>query len=684
MSRMMGQAGRFHTPESHLPHLGGWLVPARRSPAVVLVAAGLLAIGQWLWYREVSAFWPGALVAGPGLLLAMWAARPARMARSQVTGASLQHSGRLLSLRLILAAAGIALCVYIGWSAVQQQRPVWTYLAGWGAGIGLTIAGLVPRSEVYAWARGVRASFRTEPRTWRWLGALFLAGLTVRGAYLESVPYLMAGDEAQFAYEAVSVARNLDWRYSPFEMGIWHHPRTVHTLMAVSIDLLGQTKAAARLPWALFGALTVPAVYWLGRSLIHRRVGWAAAIFMATFPVHVQFSRTGMDMTGDPFFAALAVGLLARSLRRGNRMDAALAGLTGGLAQYFYFAGRLVLLVLGIYAIASLIHAPRRAGRQIGVLLVAGVVLAAVVFPYSYAAYRDTTRPSSPRLDAVGVWQTGAAADAAAEGRARAFWTAQLHGGLMAYLQVPDKSAIYGPYGALLGWFAGVPFLLGVAVSARRWRDPAHLILLAWVAGTAILGGMLLIDPPHYPRYISATPPLAVLVGIGLVTLGAALARALAAGDALRPRAVVVLRQTLPVLLAVSLAAANLGFYIFDYVPRKLWYGERTVRLNEVVQIAATFNGAYRVHTLSSENLDMNSTDLLRYLTAQNAGVEYTGEVDHLPVGLDPGWHAFVVAPERLADLYRLTARIPGGELRQYANPRTYEPLVYTYVVQIN
>lgn len=680
----MGQASRSHTLAGRIPHLGGWVVAARRSPAVVLAAAGLLAVGQWLWYRDMSAFLPGALVAGPGLLLAMWAARPARATHLRATAASLQHSGRLLSARLIVAAAGLALCVYVGWSAVQQQHPVWIYLTGWGAGIGLTIAGLVPHSEVGAWAQEVRTSLRTEPRMWRGLGVLFLVGLAVRVAYLESVPYLMAGDEAQFAYEAVSVAQDLNWHYSPFEMGIWHHPRTVHTLMAVSIELLGQTKAAARLPWALFGALTVPAVYWLGRSLVHRRVGWTAAIFMATFPVHVQFSRTGMDMTGDPLFAALAVGLLARSLRRGDRMDAALAGLAGGLAQYFYFAGRLVLLVLGVYVIASLVRAPCQAGRQIGVLLVAGVVLAAVVFPYSYAAYRDTTRPSSPRLDAVGVWQTGAAADAAAEGRARTFWTAQLHGGLMAYLQVPDKSAIYGPYGALLGWFAGVPFLLGVAVAARRWRDPAHLILLAWVAGTAILGGVLLIDPPHYPRYISATPPLAVLVGIGLATLGAALARALAAGDALRPRAVVVLRRTLPVLLAGSLAAANLGFYVVDYVPRRLWYGERTVRLNEVVQIAATFNGAYRVHTLSSENLDMNSTDLLRYLTAENAGVEYTGEVDHLPAGLDPGWHAFVVAPERLADLYRLTARIPGGELRQYASPRTYEPLVYTYVVRIN
>ncbi len=144
----------------------------------------------------------------------------------------------------------------------------------------------------------------------------------MRLALLDTIPSIQAGDEAQIGRK-ISVARDTGWRYSPFAMGIWHHPRTVHTLMAVSIELFGQTKAAARLPWALLGALTVPAVYFLARTLGGRRVAWAAALFMLTFPAQVQFSRTGMDMTGDPLFAALALALLARALRSGDRLDRA-------------------------------------------------------------------------------------------------------------------------------------------------------------------------------------------------------------------------------------------------------------------------------------------------------------------------------------------------------------------------
>src|SRR5690606_29971121 len=130
-----------------------------------------------------------------------------------------------------------------------------------------------------------------------------------------------------------------------------------------------------------------------------------------------------------------------------------------------------------------------------------------------------------------------------AEGRGQEFWGQQLHQGLMAYVQTSDESDVYGRYGALLGWFAGVPFLAGIATTLRCWRAPDALILPVWALAVATLGGVLLIDPPHYPRYIIATPIAAVLVGIGLVTVGTALARALAVAIPLRRRGVGQLRR---------------------------------------------------------------------------------------------------------------------------------------------
>lgn len=658
--------------------------PGTRSPWAVLLGAALIALGQWVWYQDPAVFWDGALLAGPGMLLVLVGARPRRGGMRPIERMSTAGGRAEVAPRSLLAAAGIALSLYAGWSGIEARHTVWAYLALWLGGVALTIAGLVPWASARAWAERLCESVRRERRTWLLLGALLAGALAMRIAFLETVPAIQAGDEAQFAYEAVSIARNTDWHFSPFQMGIWHHPRTVHTLMAASIELFGQTKAAARLPWALFGALTVPAVYLLGRTLVGRRVGWAAALVMLTFPVHVQFSRTGMDITGDPFFAALALALLARALRTGDRMAAALGGAAGGLTQYFYFAGRIVPLLMAGYAALALIRSPRRMQERVGALAVCVVVFAVTVFPYFYGALRDTSRPLNPRLNAVGVWQTAAAEHALGDGRAREFWSNQLHQGLMAYVQTSDESDVYGRYGALLGWFAGVPFLVGVAAALRSWRSPDVLILPIWALAVATFGGVLLIDPPHYPRYISATPALAVLVGIGLVTLGQALARLLASGAALRPRAIGQLQRGLPILLAMGLMTANLVVYVFDYLPRPLLYGERTAQLNDIAAILDSFDGRYEVHTLSSVDLSMTGTDIIRYLTPENAGVEYTGSADEPPQGLAPGPHAFVVAPARLEDFHRLAAWLPGGQLRQYINPRTEQPLVYIYLVGVD
>lgn len=678
MSRFFRREIRFADKRRLRTYLPG----VRRSPWPVLIGAVLIALGQWAWYRDTEAFWPGALLAGLGMLLVMAGAR-ARASAARLPSVPGQGGPARSVPRLGLAAAGAALSVYAGWSAVALRYSVWTYLGLWAAGVALTVAGLVPGAAARTWARQMRRSAQAERRTWLLVGVLFALALVVRVVSLNNVPAIQAGDEAQFAQEAVAVARDTNWHFSPFEMGIWHHPRTVHTLMAISIKALGQTKAAARLPWALLGALTVPAVFFLAQTLAERRAAWAAALFMVTFPVHMQFSRTGMDMTGDPLFAALALGLLARALRRGSPLDAALAGAAGGLTQYFYFAGRIVPLVLAVYGVLMLLRQPRHASQRMRLLAIGALVFAVTVFPYFYAAYRDTERSLTPRLNAVGVWQTEAARQAAAEGRTVEFWVNQVRRAGMAYVQVSDESDVYGRYGALLGWFAGVPFLVGVALAIRRWRSPDDLIPVIWAAGTATLGGALLIDPPHYPRYISATPALAVLVGMGLVALGTALARALSLGNALRQRAVIRLQWTVPLMLAAGLAAINLGVYVVDYLPRPLLYGERTVQLNEIAAIMAAFDGAYSVHTFSAEDLSLSGTDIIRYQTPENAGVEYTGAVESLPGALQRGWHAFVIAPARLDEVSALGLWLPGGEAREYLNPRTGRPLVYVYVVEI-
>lgn len=662
----------------HLPYLKPWA-----GVSGVL----LIALGQWLWFEHPWTSRPGLWAVVPGVLLVIWSFRAGDLETenlSQIDGDCAAARGP--AWKLPFAVAGIALVGYTGWRAQAEVNTVWDLLLLWGCGIWLTVYGLVPTDAARRWRERVGRSLHEERVTWLAVGSLFAAGLIVRVAWLETQPYIMAGDDAAFAIQSVHLKDKLDWVTNPFKYGVWHHPLLYHTMVAVAIEALGQTVAASRIVSALLGALTVPAVYLMGRRMIDPRVGLTAAIFLVGFPFHVQFSRTGMNMVGDPLFAALTFAFLTRALRDNDAMEAALAGLALGLSQYFYFAAKLVPLLVVAYVGLVALGGWRRLRRRAGVLAVAAIVASVTVFPNLYSVYMDKERPISPRLAQVSVWETGAAESAARDGRLATFWSGQIRRGVMAFVQVLDESDVYGRYNPVMGWFGGVPLLVGLALALRKLRDPRFAILILWVLGTGLMGGALLIDPPHYPRYVSATPAMSVLVGLGVVGIGGVIRDVLGRIPGVPWRAGRRWTALLPVGLALALATVDLCTYVFDNLPRRLVYGETTVQLNEVADILDTFDGRYRVWTFSSLELDLQGTDLLDYLSPENIGQEYPGEITRWPEVLreDNGPHAFLIAPGRFGEVAEdLVSALPGGEMRTYINRRTGAPLVYCYFVSL-
>jgi hypothetical protein len=202
----------------------------------------------------------------------------------------------------------------------------------------------------------------------------------------------------------------------------------------------------------------------------------------------------------------------------------------------------------------------------------------------------------------------------------------------------------------------------------------------------------LLIDPPHYPRYVNVTPGLAVIVALGvtavaliLLDLAESLAGLLSRLVAVRGPAATP-KWLLPVILGLLLALANERSYALDYLPKtpELLYGEATVELNEVADILDSLHGQYKVARFSSLHLDMEGTDLLRYRTPRNVGVEYDKSLSRWYEVLSPGQYAFVIAPERFDEVAaQLLYEFPDGQFREYANQRKQRPLVYIYFATV-
>ncbi|MBN1680527.1 MAG: glycosyltransferase family 39 protein [Anaerolineae bacterium] len=655
----------------------------RFSPWLVITSAVLFTIALWHWCRGTLAFQPGALYALGGIIVLALAVNPDDVLLQPGTGVFCGEPQRFTwRVRNLFCVVGVLLCFLVSYRAIDENNTVWELLLIWGISTWLTIYGLVPHESAVQWWRRLGSHLRSEWRIWLLVGVIFSFGLVLRVAWLGDIPYIQAGDEASFATQAVAMKDDWHWRYSPFRYGIWHHPLLYHTGISLAIEAVGQTTTAARLPSAILGALTVPAVYLMGRRMVDRRIGIVAAIFMAAYPLHVHFSRTGINQVGDPLFTALAFAFLTPAIRRGDYMDGAIAGLMLGLSQYFYSAARIVPLLMVVYVGLHMVVNWRAVAKRFGVLAVTLIVACVVVFPSLYAIYRDKARPVSPRLDQVSIWATDNVQAAARAGQLPEYWDYQIRRSFMAYVQIPDESGFYGGYNPVLGWYAGVPFLVGLVVIWRARREPRYSILALWIAATAILGGVLLVDPPHFPRYISVAPGLAIVVAIGLTVFAVNAGKLLTRFDMIPGRAV---QWGVPLVLVLSLAAADQQTYIFRYLPKKTVYGEPTIQLNEIAQILNSFEGQYHVWYFSSLKLDMGGTDLLAYQARNNHGNEYEAELSEWRTVLSArGPHAFLIAPERAQEvLGDLIFELPDGELSEYTNRRTGKPLVYVYTVDV-
>jgi hypothetical protein len=90
-------------------------------------------------------------------------------------------------------------------------------------------------------------------------------------------------------------------------------------LQAWSARFLGLGELALRLPAALFGVAAVAMTLALGRGLFDRRVGWAAAVFIALSAWEIELSRYGRSYTAFQVFYGLGFLCLYKAFNTGGR-----------------------------------------------------------------------------------------------------------------------------------------------------------------------------------------------------------------------------------------------------------------------------------------------------------------------------------------------------------------------------
>jgi 4-amino-4-deoxy-L-arabinose transferase-like glycosyltransferase len=381
------------------------------------------------------------------------------------------------------------------------------------------------------------------------LALILLAGLALRIWNIDyGLPFVYSVDEgSHFASRAVEMF------WQDFDPGYYQNPATytylVYGLLRVMYGPLGflfdlpftnvteqfaknptEIWIAARTLAAVLCMVGVLATYWAARRLWGVREGLVAAALLSFAFLPVAYSRVAVTDVGALAGVALALLFAVRAAEEGRTRDYALAGAAAGLAISFKYTAGLVLLPLGIAALARLGTDRLRAVG--GVAL--GGALAGLVFlllnPYVFGSLDQWWTDLRDQADV-------AANDPKA---------GQQSGGFGYYLD----SLTWG-----LGWAALAAALVGAVVELRR-ELVRGLILIALPLA---LFAYLATQSRYFGRWLlPAYPALALLGSVGLVALADLVTRAVADARqrALRPAAAAaVLAAITAVVLLQPLAA---------------------------------------------------------------------------------------------------------------------------------
>ena len=333
----------------------------------------------------------------------------------------------------------------------------------------------------------------TRPNPTTHLGVLVLLTVIAAGLRLHSwdnLPLII--DEIGFAAQASDI---LHGRHVPMlAPGHNGNPALYSVMVAGAMRLFGQNMLAIRIVPIIFGTLTIPAVYALGREWWSPKIGQMSAAFLATFPTHVFFSRLSLYNGVEPFFSALALIFFVRAQRRGEARAYVLAGVMAALAQHFYHGSRLLLVLLLILALRD------RRWVGLGWLLLTVFLLALPQVAVLAAHDLPVTGNLEPLRLPADLPQNAI--------RALAAWVGQ-----------PDVSPFWLSERPLLHLPALIFFGIGLGVCVRRWRDARYTVLIVAPMLMTIIGGAILTAAPLYVRYMAVVTPIALLVALGLARI---------------------------------------------------------------------------------------------------------------------------------------------------------------------
>ncbi len=499
-----------------------------------------------------------------------------------------------------------------------------------------------------------------------------VAGLTALGV---AVRFASLGLQSYHHDEVITAARVIPGSFAHMLREVKSsesNPPLYYVLAWAWAKAFGTGEVGLRSLSAVFGAATVPVIYFAGRELASRRAGLIVAALVAVNPMLIWYSQEARSYAPLVFFGAVSLVFFARALRTRAGRDLAFWALASALALCSHYFAVFAVAIEGAWLLIALRERWRVVLPAVAGVVATGVALVPLingqVNPNHIGWIEGSPLPSR-------LWETA---------------VSFLIGETGHVIAEPPRER----YALIPVALVGIAFLLALIRGSKRERKGAGIGLLIGLGVVALASAAALAGKDYVVErnLLPALAPLLVAAAIGFAASGArrigmllavvlcaywlafdihvtqtpnlqrpdfrALTRAL--GPAKRPRAIV----------SWTLAADPVEFYLADGSQR-MYSG--TEPLAEVDVVSKPLVGGRPVHLPPSfhqvQRIRLDRLTLIRYVSKKPQKIEFH-TLRALPTGFGrdavviDGLPEQILVPPRAGLHAGALASVRGDELR--------------------
>jgi len=355
------------------------------------------------------------------------------------------------------------------------------------------------------------------------VAAILAAAFWLRFNQLETIPSDFHGDMSSYGLQARQLLLGVENRL--FHEGWASIPLLGYLPSAVFMRLFGDNLFGLNMTAVAEGMISLLGLYLLVWRVFDRhRPAVLATGALAINVAHIHFSRIAAYM--DPWpFGIFALFLVVDGLKARRPLSFAVAGVLLGLDIQMYYSGRVIFFILAAFLVYVLIFRRHWLFQNVGglVLLLLGFLVAfgpgLIYFVRNWDLFMERSREvlifNPPvMVHSYSKYLTDSVTGVVLE---------QVKRSLLMFNYSIDSSTQFGYPHPLFSSLVSPLVVLGFGYSVRRWRTLGTALALIWLVLVMVVGSILTDNAPFWPRLVGMMVIGAVLAGLALDRIWAAL-----------------------------------------------------------------------------------------------------------------------------------------------------------------